>query len=83
MILVNPVRIISYPQGPRVWVLNQRLHHGATGCALTLMGVKWRALALVGLVLVAHDRADWRAWFAREKCDESHTTALDTELSTV
>jgi len=55
------VSIRRSPSGPRVWVAGQRLHHGATGCAL----------ALLGAVLAAHDRADWRIWFVREALDKA------------
>ena len=39
----------------RVWVGSQRLHHGLVG---TLF-------AAAGIVLMAHDWHDRRAWFAR------------------
>jgi hypothetical protein len=80
---MRPVRVVSYPRGPRVWVLDQRVHHGATGLLLAaacLRG-KRRPLALLGLALAAHDRRDWRIWFRREKCDGSHTTRLDIEIT--
>lgn len=63
----------SYPQGPRLWVLGQRVHHGSVGCALIVSALsrrRLRALALLGGLLALHDRADWRVWFARESCDE-------------
>lgn len=63
--------IRSYPQGPRVWFVNQRVHHGAAGVALLAAALPVRrqraALALLGVALVTHDRADWRVWFSREK----------------
>lgn len=40
----------------RVWVFNQRMHHGATGIALVAVGV----------LLALHDRRDIRVWFKRE-----------------
>lgn len=63
----------SYPQGPRVWLCGQRLHHGATGLALLATGRPWAIAA--GLLLCAHDRRDWKVWLVRER-----TPALD-ELS--
>lgn len=57
-----------YPQGPRVWIVGQRVHHGATGSVLVLAAVvtrRWRA-ALVGALLCAHDYHDARVWFRRE-----------------
>lgn len=52
------VVVRPYPQGRRVWVFGQRLHHGTVGLVLTLLGV----------ALAAHDRRDWRCWLAREGC---------------
>ena len=60
----------------RVWVGNQRLHHGLTGALLTGLGmaglaahrlttrggVEW---ALFGSVLMAHDWHDRSLWFQR------------------
>lgn len=66
MMMIVAVR--RYPQGPRVWVGGQRLHHGATGC-LMLLGLcrrRTRAAALVGAALALHDWRDRRRWFARE-----------------
>jgi len=37
----------------KVWILKQRLHHGAVGIAV----------ASIGVLLVLHDRKDWREWF--------------------
>ena len=57
-----------YPQGPRVWVVDQRVHHGATGC-LMLLGLcrrRTRMAAVVGAALVLHDWHDRRRWFVRE-----------------
>lgn len=64
------LRVLSYPNGPRVWVLNQRAHHGATGALLAtgLVLARHRRMALLGLLMCAHDRRDWRVWFARERC---------------
>jgi hypothetical protein len=72
MVRVVIVRVVSYPQGPRVWIVGQRCHHGATGAVLIVaaLGRHGRARTagiLTGLLLCAHDRHDWRVWFAREK----------------
>lgn len=79
----------SYPRGPRLWVLGQRIHHGGVGCALigaALARPRLRGLAVVGAALALHDRADWRVWFARELLPASVTDrtelALDTAAST-
>lgn len=37
----------------RVWILNQRLHHGAVGVFVIALGT----------FLAAHDRRDWKHWF--------------------
>lgn len=58
--------IRSYPTGPRVWIVGQRVHHGATGAVLLAAARRRPWLAFAGLALCAHDRRDWRAWFARE-----------------
>jgi hypothetical protein len=44
-----------HPNGPRVRVLKQRIHHGAVGSLLTLLGVS----------LMVDDLHDWREWFKR------------------
>lgn len=66
-----------HASGPRCWVAGQRIHHGSVGIALVAAGIasRKRALSVIGLALIAHDRADARAWFARE--------GLDSPLSTV
>jgi uncharacterized membrane protein len=73
------MRIVTYDrQQQRIYVLGQRCHHGATGCALVALGVLLRGrmrplAALIGGMLVFHDRHDWRAWFVRElyECPEA------------
>lgn len=37
----------------RVWLANQRVHHGALGA--------W--LVSAGFALMYHDKSDWRFWF--------------------
>lgn len=41
----------------RLWLFERRVHHGFTGCALTL----------IGLLLITHDRADRSVWFRFER----------------
>ena len=65
------VCIRRYPKGRRCWIGGQRVHHGATGAAIVIasMQVHGRARSagiIVGLLLCAHDRRDWRVWFSRE-----------------
>ncbi len=43
------------PMRKRLWIGGQRVHHGATGVALTLLGA----------ALVAHDWKDRPIWFQR------------------
>lgn len=65
--MMRHVVVKRYPQGPRVWLAGQRVHHGSVGCALLLAaGRKHRRLLAAGLLLAAHDRHDWRVWFTRE-----------------
>lgn len=74
--IVTPLAVRSYPRGPRLWVLGQRIHHGAVGSVLlaaALTRPKLRRLALAGAALALHDRADWRVWFARELLPASVT----------
>lgn len=40
-------------QSMRVWLLGRRVHHGAVGVILIL----------IGTLLAAHDRRDLREWF--------------------
>jgi hypothetical protein len=57
-----------HPNGPRVWLLGQRIHHGAVGVLLALACVVLGAYlgVLLAVALVAHDAHDWRIWFTRE-----------------
>lgn len=73
------VVIRSYPQGPRVWVAGQRVHHGASGLLLAAMLRKRRRLAVLALAWAATDWHDRRAWFAREKVPAS---TLDSAAET-
>lgn len=54
---MHVIHVASYPTGRRVWLMGQRVHHGATGAILLA----------AGLVLMAHDRRDLRVWFSRER----------------
>lgn len=79
------VTVRSYPQGPRLWLLGQRVHHGATGVALAAVAISRRRRArwaLLGALLALHDRHDWRVWFVREILEAagSVTNVTDTEL---
>ena len=60
----------------RLWVGGQRLHHGATGAAVTAAGITaisagrlalrtGAPYALVGTALMAHDWHDRSVWFLR------------------
>lgn len=79
------VAVRSYPEGPRVWICGQRVHHGAWAVLLApVLARKHRRLAAVATVLALHDRHDWRVWFAREGVpagERPRATSLDTELS--
>ncbi len=41
----------------RVWLLSQRIHHGAVGVALVA----------IGTLLCLHDRSDAPDWFRRDR----------------
>jgi hypothetical protein len=41
----------------RVWVLSQRIHHGAVGVGLIALGT----------ALTLHDSHDYRDWFRRDR----------------
>lgn len=79
------VSVRRYPQGPRVWIVGQRVHHGSVGVVLcaSLLSRRARALALVGLILAAHDAHDWRVWFVREGLPESAGITLDFSTPSV
>ena len=74
--MARVVLVVKHPNGPRVFVVGQRLHHGASGllaAALLLLRRRHR-LALLALLAVLHDRHDWRIWFVREMPAMSLTT---------
>lgn len=62
------VCVRSYPEGPRVWVAGQRVHHGASGSLLGVACLALRRPRLAALLLAwaATDWHDVRVWFARE-----------------
>lgn len=76
------VVVRRYPTGPRCWVAGQRVHHGASGlvAGVALLARRHPRLAALTLLAVAHDRADWRVWFAREKVP---AITLDTTTPSV
>lgn len=69
--------LVRYDAGRRrVWVHNQRLHHGAPGAVAAGLGIAGLAArrftprgglewALLGSVLMAHDWHDRSVWFQR------------------
>jgi hypothetical protein len=65
--MFRPVVIRRHPDGLRVWIGEQRVHHGATGCVLAAFAVKRPLLGLVAAALILHDRADWRVWFSLDR----------------
>lgn len=58
------VMVQWHAQGPRVYVFGRRIHHGALGVLLASTGLARHipTLALAGILLAAHDAADWRLW---------------------
>ena len=68
-------RIVGFdPELRRLWVGGQRLHHGATGIALTGVALadllarrnpRGLAYLLAGGAMVAHDWKDRSVWFRR------------------
>lgn len=54
-------RIVGHPCGPRLYVAGLRVHHGAAGCAIALIGLARHntLIAAVGLVMAIDDRADF------------------------
>jgi hypothetical protein len=73
------VVVIRHANGPRVWVVGQRVHHGATGALAlaALLAARKRRMALAALLLMLHDLHDWRVWFAREGLPASDLTAAE------
>lgn len=63
------IRVVMFPQGRRCWIFNRRVHHGTVGCIVAAYGAgKGSSVILAaGLLLMAHDRSDYREWFARER----------------
>lgn len=78
----NLVFVERHENGPRLYVLRQRVHHGATGLAIvglcSLLRGKARRGILVGLLAMVHDRRDLRVWLAREVLPELGADTLLT-----
>lgn len=72
--LARLIAIRRYPQGPRVWIAGQRVHHGATGAMLAIVARRHRRLLAAAILLCLHDRHDFRVWFAREILPASSLT---------
>lgn len=66
--MARVLHLYRHPNGPRVWILGQRVHHGAVGVlvALACLVAQVHLGLLVAVPLVAHDAHDWRVWFIRE-----------------
>lgn len=65
------LRLHRHENGPRVYLVEYRLHHGTTGIFFSvgcLLTRRFR-LALIPLLLTLHDWRDWKVWFAREAWD--------------
>lgn len=59
---MSAISIENHPKGLRVRIAGQRIHHGALGAVLLTR--PQLAFKTIGALLMIHDRADWRAWFA-------------------
>lgn len=61
--------IENHPDGPRVWLCGQRIHHGAVGALLAAAcaATHRRSGVTLGTILMVHDAHDWQRWFAREE----------------
>jgi hypothetical protein len=57
-----------HPNGPRVWICGQRVHHGAVGviAAAACAATRHPAGIAIAAALVVHDAHDLPIWFARE-----------------
>jgi hypothetical protein len=62
------MRIERHNNGPRVYLLGLRLHHGLTGALLCLAGFvrEERHVLVLGLLLIADDAHDF-PWRLRER----------------
>lgn len=49
------IRVERHPLGPRVFLLGQRVHHGAVGVLLIMAGT----------LMALDDKHDYRDWFRR------------------
>jgi hypothetical protein len=58
------VKIAQHPEGPRLTIVGQRVHHGAVGIIAMIALRKHPKLAALALAPVIDDLHDWRFWFA-------------------
>lgn len=76
------VFVERHPNGPRLYIFGQRLHHGTTGLALVgLAALARKPRLLVGVLLMVHDRHDLRRWLARESLPALGADSLLTSKS--
>ena len=54
----------------RLYLVNQRVHHGACGFLMAAAALKSsriaRMIGVVGVALAVEDAHDWKIWFKRE-----------------
>ena len=74
--MTRVIHLYRHPNGPRVWVFGQRIHHGAVGIVVAAVCAAARRPAGLALAaaLVADDAHDWSCWFAREGLPASART---------
>lgn len=65
---MTPVHIERHRNGPRLYIVGQRVHHGAS-CSLLAaasLAVHKPIAAAVFICLAVHDYHDIKVWFTRE-----------------
>lgn len=72
MRLPKPITIVGHQNGPRLYVMGLRVHHGVSGALVASVGAVRLdpRLTLAGLGMMVHDAHDYRVWFHIEKCPE-------------